>query len=303
MRNESQTAPIEWMDHPEFTPERYVLTSKELGIPEIRTFGFHTTTKAIPPLVRHIHRDAIELTYVEHGDINYYVEDKSCKSGRGDLLVVPANMPHDTRKTPMGLHMQYWVQLEDMTDSESFLLLNKKESLKLLHLLRNQRAGIISLDNAFASSSLKTIFMLFCSSNQSTRNLGAIQLAFFLFSVLEGIQYTKDKTMEGNASITNLIAHILKYPDEEYDLEDLAESANMSLSFFKSQFMRQTGYPPREYINIQKTELAKKMLLSSYSITQIAMELNYSSSNYFSTTFKRITGYTPSEFRTLNNVN
>ena len=68
--NEQQPRAIDWIDDPEFTPERFVLTSAELGIPEIRTFGYHSTSKAIPPLIQHFHHDAIELVFVEHGEIS-----------------------------------------------------------------------------------------------------------------------------------------------------------------------------------------------------------------------------------------
>lgn len=60
------------------------------------------------------------------------------------------------------------------------------------------------------------------------------------------------------------------------------------------------GITPREYINSLKVEYAKNMLLDeNYNITDVAFDLNFSSSNYFSSVFKQFTGFTPSQYRDL----
>lgn len=60
--------------------------------------------------------------------------------------------------------------------------------------------------------------------------------------------------------------------------------------------MRQLGTSPRNFINYHKVEQAKRMLQDGKTITQTAMELNFSSSNYFSTVFRRYTSLSPSEY-------
>lgn len=288
---------IDWVDPPEFTPERVVLTGNEIGISEIRTFGYHSTTKAIPPLASHFHRDAIEMTYVEHGSIDYFIGSSKYRTQRGNMLFVPGNTPHSTNGIPMGLHVQYWFQLETKTNPDSFLLLSPSKSRELVYLLENRKGGMTALDTGFASPYLKNIYTQFCSSSQKTRDVGVLKLACFLFEVLENGHAGSVSGRKENRLLAKLISHLVKFPEEDYDMEVLAQSVNMSVSSFKSQFARQTGYPPREYINIQKTEKAKRLLMENTPITQIAMDLNFTSSSYFSTMFKRITGYTPSEYQ------
>ena len=54
---------------------------------------------------------------------------------------------------------------------------------------------------------------------------------------------------------------------------------------------------PREYINQLKIREAKKLLKEGRSVTEVALELGFSSSNYFAVLFKKITLYTPTEYQ------
>lgn len=56
------------------------------------------------------------------------------------------------------------------------------------------------------------------------------------------------------------------------------------------------GISPRRFINQQKIEAAKPLLLNRMSVTDIAMQLGFNSSTYFSTVFKQYTMYSPREY-------
>ena len=78
----------------------------------------------------------------------------------------------------------------------------------------------------------------------------------------------------------------------------MARKAHLSASQFKSRFEKETGVSPWQYILNARIEAAKQRLTAGdESITQIAMDLGFASSQYFATTFKRITGVTPHGYR------
>ena len=55
---------------------------------------------------------------------------------------------------------------------------------------------------------------------------------------------------------------------------------------------------PLKYINMKKIDAAREMLINDKkSITEIAFDLGFSSSQYFSTFFKKHSSFTPDEFR------
>ncbi|MBR7189284.1 MAG: helix-turn-helix transcriptional regulator, partial [Clostridia bacterium] len=68
------------------------------------------------------------------------------------------------------------------------------------------------------------------------------------------------------------------------------------LSHFKEKFRRQMLTTPRAYINQQKIELAKELLLQRGSITEVAEELSFDTPAYFSTVFRKFTAMTPSQY-------
>ena len=81
-------------------------------------------------------------------------------------------------------------------------------------------------------------------------------------------------------------------------IRELARLCGLSVSRFKERFRDEVGVPPAEYLTRQKIEAAKSLLLAGdHSITDVAMDLGFSSSQYFATAFKRYTGRTPSEYR------
>ena len=83
-------------------------------------------------------------------------------------------------------------------------------------------------------------------------------------------------------------------------LKELADYAGYSLSRFKALFREVTGQTPAQYIAMHKVEQAKELLRDpGRSITDIAYDLGWSSSNYFCAVFKKYTNVSPLHYRKL----
>src|SRR5262249_52672068 len=94
---------------------------------------------------------------------------------------------------------------------------------------------------------------------------------------------------------SNVIAQIAdgirSQPEKDYDLEELAARAQLSLSRFKVRFKSEMGIPPRDFILRAKVDAARDRLSNSKEcVTDIAFNLGFSSSQYFATVFKRYSG-------------
>jgi AraC-like DNA-binding protein len=62
-----------------------------------------------------------------------------------------------------------------------------------------------------------------------------------------------------------------------------------------------TGFSPLNYlINIRISEAIRLLKKNETSLTDIAYETGFYSSQHFSTTFKKLTGYSPRQFRKNN---
>ena len=87
----------------------------------------------------------------------------------------------------------------------------------------------------------------------------------------------------------------------QWSVEEMAAVAGMGTTLFNDRFKNYTGFTPLSYlINIRIAEAIKLLKRKEVSITDIALDTGFYSSQHFSTTFKKLTGYTPREFRKNN---
>jgi AraC-like DNA-binding protein len=93
-----------------------------------------------------------------------------------------------------------------------------------------------------------------------------------------------------------VLRHIDDHLHEPVRVARLAQVARLSESRCKARFKREIGVPPAEYWLRKKIERAM-VLLKRRSVTDVAFELGFSSSQYFATVFKRYTLANPSQFR------
>lgn len=81
-------------------------------------------------------------------------------------------------------------------------------------------------------------------------------------------------------------------------LEDVAKEINLSPTYLSKKFKKITGLTFTEYVNFIRIRQACQMLLTTDgSITQIALNCGFNSSNYFKDCFRKINGVSPRTFR------
>ncbi|GAA2810918.1 hypothetical protein GCM10010441_39460 [Kitasatospora paracochleata] len=81
-------------------------------------------------------------------------------------------------------------------------------------------------------------------------------------------------------------------------VDELAAEVRLSPAHFAELFRAEIGEPPARYRTRLRTERARLLLAETdLTITAIAMDLGYSSSQHFATAFRRETDETPSRYR------
>ena len=80
----------------------------------------------------------------------------------------------------------------------------------------------------------------------------------------------------------------------------LEKDLGKSYSYLSSLFSKVEGRTIEKYVILQRIERVKELLIyGDKTISEIAFELGYSSSQYLANQFKAETGLTPTEFRNL----
>ncbi|GAA6621452.1 helix-turn-helix domain-containing protein [Scytonema sp. NUACC26] len=94
------------------------------------------------------------------------------------------------------------------------------------------------------------------------------------------------------------IDYINDHLDQTISLTDLANAVEVSSSHFARAFKQSTGIPPHKYLTQQRIMRAKNLLSNTnLPLTEISLELGFSSQGHFTTVFRQLTGVTPKSYR------
>lgn len=86
--------------------------------------------------------------------------------------------------------------------------------------------------------------------------------------------------------------------DSEISLAALAELAEMTIAEFSAAFTAAFGTTPYQFVLDRRIHRAKKLLATTeMSITDIGMDVGFSTPSHFATTFKNRVGMSPSAYR------
>jgi AraC family transcriptional regulator len=109
----------------------------------------------------------------------------------------------------------------------------------------------------------------------------------------------RDGTAEAyTASVERALRYMRENLAEPLDLDRLAQNAAISKFHFVRVFDEVTGTTPLHFLSCLRMQRAKELLLQSKaSITDICLEVGYSSLGSFSKNFGELVGVSPQEFR------
>jgi len=83
-----------------------------------------------------------------------------------------------------------------------------------------------------------------------------------------------------------------------WTVEEMAVIMGLGTTAFTEKVKSYSGFSPLNYlINLRISEAIRLLKNSDISLTDIALDTGFYSSQHFSTTFKKLTGYTPGHFR------
>lgn len=88
------------------------------------------------------------------------------------------------------------------------------------------------------------------------------------------------------------------YADPSLSVGLLASEAHMSDTWFRKQFSRDMGVPPKKYINDLRLDYANSLLGAGYdTVAGVAVKSGFRDAKNFSTAFKKRFGYPPGDSR------
>jgi AraC-like DNA-binding protein len=108
----------------------------------------------------------------------------------------------------------------------------------------------------------------------------------------------RDLSGETQRLVRRAMAYLHEHYADPISREDLARHVGLSDDYLTSCFHKELGLTPVAYLNRYRVQQAKQLLTYTHkSITEIALDVGFSSSSYFSRIFRRETGVSPEAYR------
>lgn len=122
-----------------------------------------------------------------------------------------------------------------------------------------------------------------------------------------GFELLEDKTSIIIGKIKNLIIDLVHYQNEKLKVNFsafLSDELHQDYSALSKLFSEVEGVTIEHYFIAQKIEKVKELLVyDEMSLSEIAIQLNYSNVAHLSNQFKKVTGMTPTYFKKIKDKN
>lgn len=259
------------------------------------SIGWYNKTRAEEHLDSHRHPDMIEICYLAKGKQVYEVNAIPHLMKGNDLFITFPNEEHSSARYPQEKGVLFWMQVKmPIDDNEDFLLFPGNLTAPLVNKLKNIKQRVFSGNNKIQTLFEEALLSWYFERVPFNNIMTMIKATELLNEII------KCSSVMPENGITDDISAVLKLIDDKItdnlSIEELADYCMLSTSRFKAKFKESTGIPPGEYIVRRKIDHASVMLAKNLTVTQIAVKLGFSSSQYFATVFKKFTGLTPSEY-------
>lgn len=276
------------------TDERIVFDLNKMGISRCQQFGHYQYTHVKPGLKNHAHSKVLEICYFLKGRQFYKIDNTPHELTGNDIIIIAPDINHSTDRHPEDKGELYWLQISLEKDEGKLCHLPQEQSDQLLQLLIKNASHIFK-----GSFKLKFVLMKLMRELQKPKStMRALSINQLILQLLmETLTLSENQQPSvPTERFQTIDDFILKNMERIIFVDELATLINLSTPYFKDWFKKKKGLPPKEYINRKKIEKAKTDLLIKKSITQVAYDLGFGSSQYFATVFKKYSGTTPKSY-------
>ncbi|MDP4261435.1 MAG: AraC family transcriptional regulator [Bacteroidota bacterium] len=270
----------------------------ELGIKKNSSIQLHSLPESVTENTR--------IYYIIEGKFEWTIQQQQYMLYPGDVALVLPGQKFGSEKGFLEIGSLSWIHINvhklesgemipgkwsSLSESESLtigkiLLLNNSPVLSKLseagrilqyiqHEVFNQEIGYCTMVNQLIDELFITITRHLTRQNNSGRDFPKTFLQL-------------EQALRQNLS-------------HQWTVEEMAAMVGMGTTLFNEKVKNYSGFSPINYlINIRISEAIKLLKKPDVSVTDIALDTGFYSSQHFSTTFKKLTGFTPSEFRKNN---
>ncbi len=280
------------------TPDYRAFDLAQVGVPDVPVLYFVRHTQRLAPIAPHCHKGCFEIGLCLRGSLVLENNEDQHTMLAGDIFFNKPEDPHRLLDYPKGAVL-YGMLIRAESAKGTLLRFTKTESAEIRARLQRLPAHLTANTNQVKHDFIE-LFRALGTLQGRYRTLCMTATCMNLVTSL--LETSHQEPPPSHASrISAIINAMLSAPENHYDIDSMAHQAALSPSHFISQFKRLTGLPPHQFLLKCRLDEAKRRLRDSkLSVTSIAQNLGFCTSQHFSTHFKRATSMTPSVWRKQN---
>lgn len=237
----------------------------------------------------HNHKET-EIVYVKSGHCSMGAGEKIITLRKGDCIIIHRGVPHwfmvDRDDSCQISQLEFCIDIPEYLKHElSFF--QKRYYYKL--------SGCEPVNEL-----MESISRMYCiSQNHETVPLH-LQLMFLQLFIIFSSIIDSQETLQKNSLVRQITDYINSNYAYDLKIEEIAKRFNLSSRYIRECFRKELGMNCSQYIASLRIEKAKELLWFSHkSVTEIAADTGFNTSQYFCRVFQQYTNKTPMEYRNL----
>lgn len=254
----------------------------------------------------HYH-EYLEVLYSLKGDFKLMINGKVIQLPQGSMYIINANEPHATKSVSDGERTLLCIKF--IPD----ILYSNEQSENDMEYTVHFIVDNFGSKRLFSCDELKDTFIPhefeFLKKEKTDEKFGyelAIKssvLRIFSFVLRYWYENAGKPDMNTNQRTVSAIRKIRQYVKENYVTATLSEASTrcgLSYSYFSRIFNEYMNMGFSDYVNLVRVNNSLKLLSSTdMSITDIALNVGFSTTSYYIQVFKKLKNMSPGEFRKL----
>ena len=293
------------MEHFVFSKEKHRIEGLNIikDYPFITAFGHERYLDIRPTLPLHYNK-GIEICYVTKGRYEWSVDKEKHILYPGDGFVTCPWQFHGSERGVIELGEIWWLIISPKIFNKKgkfhladWSCFSKQEEQAISDALLNNHHPIL-----YKSSELNDLFTALYHE-LITKEFGYEVkihhlIEIILMTVVRLIRNRENIEVKDMELITRLEKQLKENLGSKWSVGKMAAANNMGTTSFNEKIKKITGYTPSSYlIQLRIAEAKKQLLNTDKSITDIALDCGFSSSQHFSGTFMKRIGISPTNYR------
>ena len=258
---------------------------------------FHLTDKDTSEVEYHYH-DFDKITIFIRGEVDYMIEGRSYDLKPYDIVLVKHGDIHRLTVNPDKLYERIIVYI-----SPNFMNAYQKDSYDLSYCFQKaerEHSNVLRIPSLEKSSLFRSISQLersFSDGGYASDLYRQVTFLEFMIHMNRAVRKNHLEyidTTNCNEKIQAILQYVGEHLGEDLSIDRIAKEFYISKYYMMRLFKQETGYTLGHYISQKRLLLAKELLSSGVSVTQVCFDCGFKDYSTFSRAYKQLFGETPS---------